>query len=696
MTLKTRNQTLWKVLSAAAQRELVPPQLASALQNLTYNDKYVINYGFHDVDYDTAIQDFVALLEDLEAVGLHTEVRAGHDESLLVFVRAPREILSNAVYKSRVRDWLYGVTAVHPDSGSHSTVDARYEAEDLLSMYHLLSWPREMGGAGITPGYGLFRNVTSYFPLHNPRASGSLLRRLGKKPVLRDEDFDLIRDLFGSKAAFYFAFNQTYILFLFFPAFSGLLAWAFLPLYSWFYTILTGLWCIVFIEYWKLKETDLSIRWDVKGVGSLKTDRPPFIFEKRLVQIPFMLLATLVLGALIAMALAIEVLISEVYDGQYKSYLEYLPPTLLAIIMPCVSQFLERTATALTGFENHRTADSHEQSLAQKVFMLNFTTLYLPIFLTAFVYFPFGSLFVPRLKSFLHYIQGDTARFVKNPFHSDKNRLQREVITLTITGQITHFGEKFIIPFVKQYIRSWYRNYRVSQSAAVPIERVVQDPPEEQAFLSAARCQASLPPYDVQADISQIVLQFGYLALFSPVWPLVPIGLLINNWIELRSDFLKICIEHQRPAPLRTDGIGPWAQNLWFLTWLGSISTAAIAWWKLLITIIISEHISLAMRAVVQSAMQRIGPKQVCKESDADFVKRKKYLAKLEANKSEILGLGRKKTERIRSILMTDGNTFWTRQVDDGKSKSVGVQIIQTLRKIDKGCEKGGNGKVDS
>jgi anoctamin-10 len=73
-----------------------------------------------------------------------------------------------------------------------------------------------------------------------------------------------------------------------------------------------------------------------------------------------------------------------------------------------------------------------------------------------------------------------------------------------------------------------------------------------------------------------MVIQFGYLALFSPVWPLVPVGFFINNWIELRSDFLKICVDHQRPAPIRSDGTGPWVASLESLTWLGSISSAAI------------------------------------------------------------------------------------------------------------------------
>lgn len=343
----------------------------------------------------------------------------------------------------------------------------------------------------------------------------------------------------------------------------------------------------------------------------------------------------------------------------------------------------------------------------QKVFVLNFTTHYLPVLLTAFVYVPFGDLFFPHLEQLFHYILGDTAKFTAMPFHANPERLQHEVIALTVTGQISHFGEEFVFPFVKQRLSSVYRNYRASQAVGNTPERAIQDDPEEQAFLFAARNQATLPPYDVQSDISQMVLQYGYLALFSPVWPLVPIGFLINNWIELRSDFLKICIEHQRPTSLRTDGLGPWVQNMGFLTWLGSISTAAIVhlfgvdmlgfasskssgWWTLPVSIVVSEHVSLAVRYVVQSVLQNIGSEQMRKDTDANYVRRKQYLDKLEANKSEMLGLGIEQRERRKSVLMTDGNRFWTKQVEDGKSKAVGVQLIEVFKKADDKLDNGG------
>lgn len=53
------------------------------------------------IDSETASKEVETLCEDLEGAGLHTEVRAGYEKTLLIFVRAPREVLGKAVHKSR-------------------------------------------------------------------------------------------------------------------------------------------------------------------------------------------------------------------------------------------------------------------------------------------------------------------------------------------------------------------------------------------------------------------------------------------------------------------------------------------------------------------------------------------------------------------------------------------------------------------
>jgi hypothetical protein len=246
------------------------------------------------------------------------------------------------VYRSRVKDWLFGVTKQYPGRMGHSAAEGSFEAEDVLSVFHLVNWRKDLGGAGITPEYGPWKNVTSIYPLHNVDVNRALLRRLSKKLFLDTEDLDCIRDLWGSKVAFYFAFIQTYFIFLIFPCLAGGFAWMFLPKYSLGFALIIGIWCTIFLEYWKIQELDLAIRWNVRGVGSLKANRPQYYFEKEIVDIsgrvqyyfpkwkqiirqlavvPFVLLSTLLLGLLITVLFAIEIFITETYEGPYQFYL---------------------------------------------------------------------------------------------------------------------------------------------------------------------------------------------------------------------------------------------------------------------------------------------------------------------------------------------------------------------------------------
>lgn len=349
----------------------------------------------------------------------------------------------------------------------------------------------------------------------------------------------------------------------------------------------------------------------------------------------------------------------------------------------------------MTEYENHRTDDSHEMSLTQKVFILNSVTNYLPIFLTAFLYVPFGGQFIDLLEDFIEKTLGGK-RWSDISFKTDPERLRNEVIALTLTGQVSSAVEELVFPWLKMQAKQWWRDRQAAQAhkRGVSDYQTSADDPSEALFLRRTRKQALRPAYNVQDDIAEMVIQFGYLALFSPVWPLVPIGFFINNWFELRSDFLKICIEYRRPAPSRSDGIGPWVASLESLTWLGSISSAAIVhlfgshkyighymglstWTSLPITILISEHIFMGFRAAVRFALAKIGSEQTRKESAERYAKRKKYLDELEASADKPSRLDVTERERRKSVRINAADLFWTRQAEEGTSERMGISIIK-------------------
>lgn len=155
------------------------------------------------------------MIHDLKGAQLQIQVRHGHGASLLVCVRVPRDHLGRMIYASRylavytlpcsptnlprVRDWLYGIVHELPVGSDYA--DAETPAEQLRSVYHAVTWQRHLGGAGITPRIGKWKNIVSAFPLHDQAANAELLRKMSRSVALTDEDLDAIRALFGEKVS---------------------------------------------------------------------------------------------------------------------------------------------------------------------------------------------------------------------------------------------------------------------------------------------------------------------------------------------------------------------------------------------------------------------------------------------------------------------------------------------------------------
>jgi hypothetical protein len=563
-----------------------------------------------------------------------------------------------------VKDWLHGIIHEVPIGEEHTVMDSETSAEELRSVFHAVTWSKSLGGAGITAQQGQWKNVTSTFPLHNPSANAELLRKWSRTLLLTAEDLDAIRALYGEKVAFYYAFIHCYSSFLIFPAAWGIFSWLYLGPYSPICALVNCLWCLVFVEYWKIRETDLSLRWNVKGVGALKVNRPQYTWEKevrdsvtgeivrvfpahkqlrrQLLLIPFATGASLVLGTLIVVTFAMEILISEVYTGPFKDYLEFLPTILFSLSLPWINNTLTDIATQLTDYENYRTQDQYDVAQTTKTFVMNFITSFLPTILTAFVYVPFGARLLPYLDVFR--VGGLAKAFDTHRIHIDPARLQQEVIYLSLTGQVLNFGEEVVLPYVKRVLVQKWRDWRQRRPVGGQARRysyrtdqLLNDAPDEASFLTRIRTEAEADEYNVHDDTLEMCVQYGYLALFGVSWPLVPLGFLANNWLELRGDFFKLSLECQRPPPIRADSIGPSLQGLEVLTWLGTLSTAAIVYLyrggmenmrlsTLLLTLLAAEWAYLGLRFGVRTALEKVATGSLRREAAKRYALRKNYL----------------------------------------------------------------------
>lgn len=351
--------------------------------------------------------------------------------------------------------------------------------------------------------------------------------------------------------------------------------------------------------------------------------------------------------------------------------------------MPSINSALTSIATRLSDYENHRTEDQYELAQTQKKFVLSFITSFLPIILTAFVYVPFGGRIVPYLDVFRVVTANRASSFLwSDPvaadqqgirsFRVDPSRLRQEVVYLTVTAQVLSFGEEMILPYIKRILLQKYRHYKNKSSEAAVRQRryseatniLLVDHPDESPFLKRIRDEAEADVYNVQDDILEMCIQFGYLTLFGVAWPLVPLGFLLNNWLELRGDFFKISSECQRPAPIRADTIGPWLDVLSFLSWLGTLSTAAIVHlyrsgknmedvqlWSLLLTVFLAEQAYLALRFLVRTTLEKIGSDAVRREEARKYAVRKRYL---ETFSEEAAELSKRPKPRVRFNERTD------------------------------------------
>eukprot|EP00127_Corallochytrium_limacisporum_P000306 Clim_evm1s11 gene=Clim_evmTU1s11 len=84
------------------------------------------------------------------------------------------------------------------------------------------------------------------------------------------------------------------------------------------------------------------------------------------------------------------------------------------------------------------------------------------------------------------------------------------------------------------------------------------------------------PASTVQGEYLEIMIQFGYAILFAAAFPLGAILGLVNNIFEIRIDAQKFLVTTKRAPPLRASGIGTWYPVLAVMSRLAVISNALI------------------------------------------------------------------------------------------------------------------------
>ncbi|CAH7688249.1 calcium-activated chloride channel-domain-containing protein [Phakopsora pachyrhizi] len=483
-------------------------------------------------------------------------------------------------------------------------------------------------GAGIIPGHDPFLHVKLIFPPHDIKFNRTWISNWNDRSHLSiripEPELDQIKDIYGDSIGYYFAFLDFYFQALIFPASLGLVYWLIGVEFSSAYSIILLTWSVGFIETWKVKERLLSIKWSSFSCHKVEKSRVQFKPERMIVHsvtnemvgyfpwwkrqyrmlftFPLLLFFAIGIIALIIAITALEVVTAEVYNGPFKQALALFPTVLFAAAVPQLVGLWQSIAIKLASWENHSYQSTYDRSLTLKIFTVHGLVAYSGLLLTAFAYVPFGSLLVPHLASLTHkFIKQKSVPLEGSPdlymntetldlstYTINHDRLYQQLFAYMVTNQVVNSFTEVGLPYVLKIVSfKWNKILieRQKQQAANSDKKSLKkgsasqsffDLEDEKDLLERLREESKLPEYHLFVEYAEMAIQFGYVVLWTVIWPISPLFSFVNNFFELRTDAIKLTKQSRRPVPIRSDSIGPWIDVLSTLSWLGAIINSSL------------------------------------------------------------------------------------------------------------------------
>ncbi|KAH9010882.1 DUF590-domain-containing protein [Lactarius pseudohatsudake] len=388
----------------------------------------------------------------------------------------------------------------------------------------LMSLTPSDGGLGIHPEHDSWSRIESIMILHDPDFNDRWIRSLTTSTsTIGHGRLDEIRTQFGEAVALYFAFLSSYTRALLFISVASLANFYFGRAYSILYSSLLFIWSLVFVEYWRIRERIYSAAWGV------------WRELKVLVSVPVIALFASVLAVLLTAIFVFEAFVTTLYAGPGHRYISFAPTIIFAIAIPRFLAIYRARAQRLTQWENHKHQSAFDASLTTKTFALSSIVAYLGLALSAFVYVPFGETAISHAQRFLSLTPETVFSAAtlndgagKGLFVSDQSAARAKLNPSRLQGQMLHTQLRTRRTGLPCLVWVW-----ALQRKRVGFEDDKNGAArDEREFLERVRREVSLPEYDLFDDYNEMVTQFGYVALWSTIWPLAPVMALLNNVVD--------------------------------------------------------------------------------------------------------------------------------------------------------------------
>ncbi|RWS08974.1 anoctamin-10-like protein [Dinothrombium tinctorium] len=369
--------------------------------------------------------------------------------------------------------------------------------------------------------------ISKIFPLHENDKLHKLWNKwlrscitAGISPLPEDE----IKDYFGEAIAYYFCFlncfTRSLVVIVILTMFFHIFAFPFE-----FFGIVTNLYLMLFIKGWRITSNNLAFKWGSFLTEEEEKPRPVYRSEEteqwlpngKIVPLPnysYIRMQLIISWAVISVFLIIICFLKVLFIEYQITSQSTLNVILYSLFLHCICILYRNAVFIRNEVENHYTEESYEWHLVSKLIALDSITLF---------FGPLYSLIV----------------------HENKQLIQELLFGQLTIAQLINTATELVIPLISN---EWQK---VKQSI---VEQNKDD--ESPKVLEEALKSAYSSSY---ADYLELYLQFGYISLFSAIYPNAALFALLNNLLlESFTDAYKLCKIHQRPLIKSAKGIGVW------------------------------------------------------------------------------------------------------------------------------------------
>ncbi|KAB0797482.1 hypothetical protein PPYR_08475 [Photinus pyralis] len=399
--------------------------------------------------------------------------------------------------------------------------------------------------------------IKAIYPLHDVES----LKKLGKRwyaTLFDPQPLEEIRLYFGEAIALYFAFLGFYTAALVFPTFLGFLQLFVSHETVPFFCVFNVVWVTVLLELWRRRSNELAFQWGTIGMTSLDEPRgnfhgrmgkdavtgriqPQYPRWKTTAKLYFVSIPIVIACMLFASVFMLALFWVEDYmkdlGTPLAEQLMNLPSIIYSILVFIINVKYKTLATYLTNWENHRTASQFDRHRVIKLIMFEFVNTFMSLFYIAFV-------------------------------KQDLEILKTQLATMLIVQQAINNIQEVLIPlFIKKYTQRTQQNISVSKEVEDKCENInsreiLKHIPEirsDDTRIAEAEKEDLMDVYEeTYDDYLEMYIQFGYVVLFSSVYPLAAFWAVVNNFVEIRSDAFKLCKFNRRPFSKKVKDIGAW------------------------------------------------------------------------------------------------------------------------------------------